>query len=543
MKWKCDESVTGIVVTHNTKELIERAFVSIRKFHPTMKIIIVDGSDENDACYKYICSLADKYTRVFHVEENIGHGKGLCLGIEYVDTPFILVFDSDTEMLKSPVQAMLDMVEEDTYGVGYTEKTAFDGYEYGCKASHKGQGWMPYLHPYFCLIQLKEYKKYLPFCHHGAPAVNTMLDIYSKGLSQKVIKEFPGLGHSAGKGWVWKGEPREFIRHDTYGTRGVRVKKKQPEIEGKWDPVITIAGIIPQQVGTDSGGITCITCTGDRHTAMELSTRWMKKQTVQPNQWIIIDDGKSPTPRPDLSYAMCIRREPKPTDPRHTMILNLKEALKYVTGEKIIIWEDDEYYAPEYVRTMSEKLGRYEVVGIARNRYYNVAYRTYFAHANMGHASLAQTAFRKTFLPDLYKVIEGDSFLDIRIWNVVFPGQSCKAIPNITENISKDGRGYLWDDKDNLYVGMKSMPGRKGIGSGHKSMGPKDLRLDALKRWIPDEQDSAVYAEIIQKKSDADLKNILTPIIKQNRPVASSADRGAVVRRTLTNNRLKMKIR
>ena len=103
---------------------------------------------------------------------------------------------------------------------------------------HASKGHMKYLHPYFCLIQVKEYKKYMPFCHHGAPAVNTMLDIHRRGLSDTVIKEFEGLGHSSGKGHVWEEKPRESIRHDTAGTRNYRRSIGMGEIEGIWDRVI-----------------------------------------------------------------------------------------------------------------------------------------------------------------------------------------------------------------------------------------------------------------------------------------------------------------
>ena len=194
------ELVTGVVVSYNTENLMRRAYESVRKVHPKMNIIVVDGSDKSNSCYEYVCSIADEYTRVFHAKKNIGHGLGLKVGLSYVKTPFALLFDSDIEILKSPVLDMLKMMEDDTYGVGYIEKTAFDGHEWGNKPIHKTQGWMRYLHPYFCLIQMKEYRKYAPFIHHGAPAVNTMLDIHKRGLGEKVIKEFPGLGHSSGCG-------------------------------------------------------------------------------------------------------------------------------------------------------------------------------------------------------------------------------------------------------------------------------------------------------------------------------------------------------
>lgn len=230
-----DQTITGITVSYNAQDLLRRAYESVRKFHPAMPIIIVDGSDPQDPCKKYAESLAGHGTAVISLSKNLGHGRGMCLGIANALTKYALIFDTDIEMFKSPVEAMLAMMEEDTYGIGYLEKTGLDGYEYGAHAHHKGQPWMPYLHPYFQLINLENYRKFYPYVHHGAPCYLAMLDIFKRGLSGKILKEFPGLGHSAGKGWNWTGAPKEFIRHDTRGTRARRVQRRLPEIEGGWE--------------------------------------------------------------------------------------------------------------------------------------------------------------------------------------------------------------------------------------------------------------------------------------------------------------------
>lgn len=227
--------LTGIVVTHNTRYLFEKAYTSVRKFHPDLKIIVVDGSDETNPCYNYVANLESDITEVILTGYNIGHGRGMCTGIYYTTTPYALIFDSDIEMLKSPVEAMVKMLEKDSFGVGYLEKVGFDGYEFGAKAHHKVEGWMPYLHPYFQIINVNNYRKFHPYVHHGAPCFMTMLDIYKRGLSGKILKEFPGLGHSSGAGWTWVGSPKEFIRHDVAGTRNVRKKNGETEIEGIWE--------------------------------------------------------------------------------------------------------------------------------------------------------------------------------------------------------------------------------------------------------------------------------------------------------------------
>jgi hypothetical protein len=227
--------ITGIVVSHNTKELLKNAYESVRKFHPDMPIIIIDGSDKTDPCYEYVCSLASDITTIGVAGYNLGHGRGMDTAIRMVKTRFALIFDSDIMMLKSPIQMMLDMMESDTYGVGYTEKTAYDGFEYGAKPEHRGQPFMYMLHPFFHLLQVSEYFKFHPYVHHGAPCYLAALDIHKKGLTDKIIKRLPGLGHTHGKGWCWESVPGEYILHDTAGTRKDRVRRGKTEIEGTWD--------------------------------------------------------------------------------------------------------------------------------------------------------------------------------------------------------------------------------------------------------------------------------------------------------------------
>ena len=229
------KEVTFICVVHNTLELFRNCYESVRKFHPETLFIIVDGSDLNDPCRAYVESLAGSYNMLMLAQGNIGHGRGMNLAISQVKTKFALIFDSDIIMVKSPVQEMVDMMEPDSYSCGYLEKTGLDGYEYGAKAHHKQQGYMMMMHPFFHLLQVSEYYKFAPYVHHGAPCFKAALDIHNKGLSEKVYKVFPGLGHTHGKGWCWEPVEGTHIIHNTAGTRKDRVKRGKQEIEQGWE--------------------------------------------------------------------------------------------------------------------------------------------------------------------------------------------------------------------------------------------------------------------------------------------------------------------
>lgn len=223
-----------MVVSHNTLSLLKGAYESVRKFHPEMMIIIVDGSDVTDPCREYVKSLTSPFTMLILCNTNIGHGRGMDMAIHQVKTKFALIFDSDIAMIKSPVEQMLSMMESDTYGVGYTEKTDMGGYEWGARPEHAAEGFMYMLHPFFHLLQISEYYKFHPYVHHGAPCFLASRDIHRHGLTDKIIKVLPGLGHTSGKGWCWNPVPPLYVIHNTAGTRNSRRNKGKPETEGDW---------------------------------------------------------------------------------------------------------------------------------------------------------------------------------------------------------------------------------------------------------------------------------------------------------------------
>ncbi len=198
-------------------------------------MIIVEGSSRGSDCQRYVSSLISDYTEVHALGYNIGHGPGMHFALERVKTRFAVIFDSDIVMLKSPVAEMLKMFSTHTYGVGYLEKTAYDGFEYGSKPTHRGKPFMMMLHPFFHMIQVKRYFEFHRYVHHGAPCYKAALDIHKKGLTNTLIKEFPGLHHTSGKGWNWEGKPSEWIQHDTAGTRNYRRRQGLSEITHGWE--------------------------------------------------------------------------------------------------------------------------------------------------------------------------------------------------------------------------------------------------------------------------------------------------------------------
>lgn len=245
--------------------------------------------------------------------------------------------------------------------------------------------------------------------------------------------------------------------------------------------------------------ITAITPTGDRPLAMSLCERWMMNQTVRPDQWIVVDDGMTPiVPTAAMEY---IRREPRAGDPRHTLAINLLQAIPLIKGDKILIIEDDEYYAPTYVEEMSKHLDGSKIAGITQNRYYHLPTGGYYMMHNKGHASLAQTAFTSAFIPTFRGAVEASmyvDFLDIRMWRmakqslnrqVKFGSRALTTRSRGTHDMPKSELTLFSDADRPLYVGIKGLPGRAGIGMGHNAgMYPnRDTGgRPVLRKWMPD---------------------------------------------------------
>lgn len=198
---------TGITVVYNTKSLIDRSIKSIRKFYPELPLIIVNGSTPGHKCDVYLKSNPYDNCIIHHVGINIGHGKGLHYGIRMCRDKQVLLFDSDIEMKKGGIlEKMGSHLKDSSYGIGEI-----------CHVDKHGRNvniGIPYLHPYFVLINTIQYMKYKSFSHHGSPCIKTMLDLYEQSKSFMLI-EFP---------------VKDYIEHNYRGTRNLN----PPEFLKNW---------------------------------------------------------------------------------------------------------------------------------------------------------------------------------------------------------------------------------------------------------------------------------------------------------------------
>jgi hypothetical protein len=253
--------------------------------------------------------------------------------------------------------------------------------------------------------------------------------------------------------------------------------------------------------------ISIITLTGGRDLAFKLCESWMKKQTLKPDEWIVVDDYKIPT-KCTMGQKV-IRREPFWESGQMTLEKNLLEALKIVTGDIILIIEDDDWYSPNYIENMVKKIEALSegkpigsssiIAGEGICLYYNITNYTYYYFNNTNYASLFQTAFTKDLIPqinDLLIKYDNHIYFDMHIWGEL---KQCNKTVFLTKS--------PWS------IGIKGLRGKRSINTfGHdvKLSFLDEKYLYLLKKTIG-EKDSNTYILIseflnIKKYHDADRK-------------------------------------
>lgn len=254
--------LTAVVVSYNTKELLQKSLKSVIDHYPGLRIIVVDGSDKDDPCCEYVKGLDDPNIVTVQPGYNIGHGRGMAMGIAMAETDKVLIFDSDIEMVKPPIAEMLSMFDNNTFGVG--EIVNVPQATYGIKIGDGSD--VPCLHPYFHIISKRQYAQYLPYVHSGGPTALTAIDIYRRGLSKIVLKSFP---------------VRDCIKHNWRGTRDLN----PDDFKG----FTGISEYFPKEVNTLIT-VVMIDSRSDRHPDwVQTAINSVKKQTY-PVKFLVVDN-------------------------------------------------------------------------------------------------------------------------------------------------------------------------------------------------------------------------------------------------------------
>ena len=224
--------------------------------------------------------------------------------------------------------------------------------------------------------------------------------------------------------------------------------------------------------------LTLLTATGCRPEAWALCERWMARQTYAGTvRWVIVDDGPDEQPitfEREGWVLEVLRPTPRWRLGNNTQARNLSEGLAVIDADAIVVViEDDDWYAPDWLSHVSAHLDGAQLVGESRARYYNVRTAIALEHGNDRHSSLCATACRGDGLAALRSVAQtSERFLDLSLWKRGVAQQALFGGHRV--------------------VGIKGLPGRAGIGYGHGSTfrGVYDKTGSMLRDWLGADADA-----------------------------------------------------
>lgn len=225
--------------------------------------------------------------------------------------------------------------------------------------------------------------------------------------------------------------------------------------------------------------VTLITPTGDRPEAFALCERWMRQQTYTgPTQWIVVDDGIEPT---QCTMGQEYIRE-KPL-PYHSLCRNLRTAIPRIKGDCVLIIEDDDFYHPHYIATMTGRLQRADLVAEFGAKYYYLRHQSFrHNHDKEHHGSLCRTGMNRVVIDTLRRCAQGSHpSVDLRLWR------------------QWRGSKFSWRDAagtQSLCVGIKGVDGRQSYGWRPSKNARPDPGLLTLRKWVGDEA-AEKYAAMI----------------------------------------------
>lgn len=215
-----------------------------------------------------------------------------------------------------------------------------------------------------------------------------------------------------------------------------------------------------------------LTPTGGRSEGLALLGEYLNAQTYDgPGMWVVVDDVDPQSHVPACKFTTQVIRPGyrwKPGD--NTQARSMLEGLKAIPDDAVVfVMEDDDCYLPGYVHSALEALKSADLVGENTARYYNVATGRFRHMRTSRHSSLASTAVRGTeALTQACKV--SGKFIDTHLWRTY---RGPKALRD-TQHV----------------IGIKGLPGRTGIGVGHRrKFGTPDAG-DVLRQWAGDYADN-----------------------------------------------------
>lgn len=217
-----------------------------------------------------------------------------------------------------------------------------------------------------------------------------------------------------------------------------------------------------------------LTPTGGRPEGLALLAEYIDGQSHEgPGKWIVVDDCDPASYVPETRFETEVIRPNWRWRPgMNTQARSMAALLARVPDDAtVLVFEDDEIYLPGHIENLLAELETADLVGERVSRYYNVASARWKLMPGNYHASLATVGVKGEALALLRDICRrGSRRLDMELW-----GQY-------------EGPKRLIDTAN--VIGCKAMPGRNGIGVGHRPTFGEPDTTGVLRQWAGDYADN-----------------------------------------------------
>lgn len=214
------DDITVLICQNKTPDLIRLCLTSLLAFYPTIKILIVNGTPDDEAG-RWIKYKAAKHSNVT-VWDRVGydsHGVAMDDAIEMkINTRYVLTLDSDVIIKRGgwieDMKRFFHMAQYATpdtlFAVGALMEVTRKGD--ACGAPEDKTDILRYIHPHCGMYDRNIYKELeARFTDHGAPCVYTMKAAEEKGFRVEGFPVADYIMHLSGASWT---DPRTVWSYD-----------------------------------------------------------------------------------------------------------------------------------------------------------------------------------------------------------------------------------------------------------------------------------------------------------------------------------------